>query len=108
MSTSGADFYLLSADFEAIQTQKSPVARGLCWGRAARLADSAGVAWLLAAQLGQRVLQRLDEPLNVLWRHLNPGRGDGQASRCLGRVLEPDERLAAHDARADAGELEDG
>lgn len=90
----------------AQQTQKSPVARGLCWGRSAQLADGAGMAWLLAAQLGQCLLQRLDEPLNVLGRHLDPGRGDGQAGRCLGRVLEPDERLAALNARANAGELE--
>lgn len=58
---------------------------------------------LLAAQLGQLVLQRLDQPLNVLGRHLDSGSGDGQAGRCLGRVLQA---LPVRDARADAGELE--
>ena len=61
---------------------------------------------LLAAQLGQRVLQYLDQLPNVLWRHLNPRGRDGQASGCLGCVLDPDESVAALDACSDAGELE--
>lgn len=61
---------------------------------------------LFASQLGERVLKRLDEPIKVLWRHLDPGGRDGQAGGCLGRVLEAYERLAALDAGANAGELE--
>lgn len=72
-----------------------------------RAPGRAGLA-LLATQFAQRVLQRLDQPLYVLGRHLNPGGRDRQAGRCLGRVLESDERLAALDASANAGELEQG
>lgn len=67
-----------------------------------------GAPWLLAAQLGKRVLQRLDQPLHILRRHIDPSRGHRQTCRCLGRVLDADERLAAHNACADAGELKEG
>ena len=76
--------------------------------RRAGLVDEVGAPQLLAAQLGQGVLQRLDQPFHILGRHVDPGRGHRQARRCLGRVLEADERLAAHNARADAGELKEG
>lgn len=61
---------------------------------------------LLAPKLGQRVLKRLDQALHILGRHLNPVGRDTRALRVLGRVLQADERLAVHDAGADAGELE--
>lgn len=96
--------------------KKAPCA-GLVCGEGGRLSwpmppgcdaspGSEGV--LLAAQLGQRVLQYLDQLPNVLWRHLNPRGRDGQASGCLGCVLETDERLAVLNASANAGELEQG
>ena len=63
---------------------------------------------LLAAQVGQRGLQHLDQLLNVLGWHLNPGRRNGQACGCFGCVLDTYERLAGLDASANAGELEQG
>lgn len=65
-------------------------------------------ARLLLTQRGQRVLQRLDQSFHIPGRHIDPGRGHRQTCRCLGRVLEADERLSVHNARADAGELKEG
>lgn len=61
---------------------------------------------LLAPKLCQRVLKRLDQALRILRRHLNPVGRDARTVRVLGSVLQADERLAVHDAGANAGELE--
>lgn len=68
--------------------------------------DLGGRRGLLAPKLGQRVLKRLDQALRILRRHLDPVGRDMRAIRVFGRVLHADERLAVHDAGADAGELE--
>lgn len=70
------------------------------------IARSAGR--LLLPQLRQCVLQRLDEALDILRRHLNPGGGDWQTRRSLSCVLQANQWLPILGASPDAGELEAG